>query len=477
MYTFTTETQGLDTFRVCELSIETQLDTPGLGMLLNNKIAGLCPVSSIQMDNKRFIRYNISSQIPLQQFFADKVDKRRFLTVLHNILSAMESIEDYMLDPGMLLMEKEEIYVNVGTFQTDLIYYPVVEERKEFDIYTFVKNLIMSTEFDTHEQDNYVTLLISYLNHTEQLSITELKNYISTLMQEAVAQEQVAVPVMQRQETVVSAAIYQGMAQEAYGIEETEIPQNMVQAQDNTEFAVPELGTVQKTEKKGFLFKLDFLSKKEKSKEKAKEKIKPKKEKPIRAEKIKDIELLPEPPKPAGVPIIPQPQPAASMLAIPQQPVQVTPIVKQQPVSSMPVMQPQPTLQAYTGTSNYGETVVLGADTNGATTVLSAGYNTMQKQRNPYLLRKKTNEKVEINKNIFRIGKERSYVDYCIADNSAVSRSHADIIRKNNEFYIVDNNSLNHTFLNGMQIPSSQMQKLEDYMVIKLADEVFEFTL
>lgn len=121
--------------------------------------------------------------------------------------------------------------------------------------------------------------------------------------------------------------------------------------------------------------------------------------------------------------------------------------------------------------------MVLGAEKAGATTVLNEGYNTVQRQRNPMLLRKKTNEKVEINKNIFRIGKEMSYVDYCIADNTAVSRSHADIIRKNDEFYIVDNNSLNHTFLNGIQIPSSQMQKLEDYMVIKLADEIFEFTL
>ena len=460
MYTFTTETKGLDTFRVCEISIETQLDTAGLGMLLNNKIVGLCPVSSIQIDNKRFIRYNISSQIPLQQFFRDKVDKRRFLTVLHNILAAMENIEDYMLEPGMLLLEKEEIYVNVGTLQTDLIYYPVIEERKEFDIYSFVRNLIMSTEFDTGEQDNYVTLLISYLNHTEQISISELKKYISTLMQETAVQEQIVAPVRQQIPETTVITMQQGNNQAVHGIEEG-IQANSIQIPDNKEFAVPESENVQKADKKkGLLFKLDFLTKKEKNKEKEKEKaqekitIKEKKAKPVRAEKIKDIELLPEPPKPVGAPVIPQQQ--------------------EQPI---PVIVPQPVVQTYAGAVTYGETTVLGADTNGATTVLNAGYNTMQKQRNPYLLRKKTNERVEINKNIFRIGKERSYVDYCIADNSAVSRSHADIIRKNNEFYIVDNNSLNHTFLNGMQIPSSQMQKLEDFMVIKLADEVFEFTL
>ena len=52
MYNFTTETQGLDTFLVHEISEETQLDTAGLGMLLNNRVSGLCPVSSIEIDNR-----------------------------------------------------------------------------------------------------------------------------------------------------------------------------------------------------------------------------------------------------------------------------------------------------------------------------------------------------------------------------------------------------------------------------------------
>ena len=228
---------------------------------------------------------------------------------------------------------------------------------------------------------------------------------------------------------------------------------------------------------------------------------------------------LPQPPRPAGVPSLPQQnqvlqQPVNNVVPpATQQPVitNVPPVqlskppiitnippmpsqpvmnnVSQQPIiTNIPPVQPQPVNnhtpqqplqfeQDYTSTANFGETVVLGTDTAGETTVLNAGYNTVQKQMNPYLIRKKTGERVEINKNVFRIGKEKNYVDYCISDNSAVSRSHADIIKKDNEFYIVDNNSLNHTFLNSKQIPSSQMQKLSDYMIIQLADEIFEFRL
>lgn len=515
MYNFTTETQGLDTFLVCEIAPETRLDTAGLGMLLNNKIAGLCPVSNIQIDNKKFIRYNISSQIPLQQFFASEVDKKRFLTILNNILTAIENLDDYMLDPGMLLLDKEEIYVNVGTLHVDLIYYPVLEERNTFDVCTFVKTMIMNTEFDAKEQDNYVTLLISYLNHTDRITIAGLKEYIQTLLKETNANVQ-SIPAPQQ--TPAASGIYQtpvpaqpaipqqqpvGMEQEPYRepiMHNPVMPPNM-NLSNHSGFAIPGGEAVQEpAKKKGFLASLGLTSKKEKPNKEKSNKEKPKKEKSKKTSKNKEIvtpsgmvipnmdntknSTLPQPPKPVGAPSIPQP---AVQPAMPQPPVQ--PAMSQSPVQSampqspvqpvmpQPPIQPTTVSQVYAGAANYGETVVLGADTAGETTVLNAGYNTVQKQRNPYLIRKKTNEKVEINKNIFRIGKEKSYVDYCIMDNTAVSRSHADIIRKNDEFYIVDNNSLNHTFLNSKQIPSSQMQKLEDFMVIKLADEIFEFRL
>ena len=117
-------------------------------MLLNNRVSGLCPVSSIEIDNRKTIRYQVSSQIPLQQFFMDKVGKKRFLTVLNNILTAIDNMEDFMLDPGMLLLDRQYIFVNVGTLQTDLIYYPVLSDRHEFRLDNFIKSMIMNTEFD-----------------------------------------------------------------------------------------------------------------------------------------------------------------------------------------------------------------------------------------------------------------------------------------------------------------------------------------
>lgn len=95
----------------------------------------------------------------------------------------------------------------------------------------------------------------------------------------------------------------------------------------------------------------------------------------------------------------------------------------------------------------------------------------------PKLLRKRTNETVCISKSAYRIGKEKSNVDYCISNNSAISRLHAIIYCKEGRYYIVDTLSTNHTFVNGKIITSNQNYELLSGDIITLANEDFEFTI
>ena len=121
---------------------------------------------------------------------------------------------------------------------------------------------------------------------------------------------------------------------------------------------------------------------------------------------------------------------------------------------------------------DFGQTVILNPKA-GQTVVLNAAVAPSQ----PYLLRCKTGEKIPLNKPVFRIGKEKSYVDYCIADNKAISRSHANVIFKNGKYYVVDTNSTNHTYVNGKILPSNMEMEIAHGMKIRLADEEFEFHL
>lgn len=108
---------------------------------------------------------------------------------------------------------------------------------------------------------------------------------------------------------------------------------------------------------------------------------------------------------------------------------------------------------------------------------LKEGTKNLKKEKIPYLVRKRTGERIAINRTLFKLGKDASYVDYCIKDNPAVSRNHADILRKKDGYYLVDKGSLNHTFVNGKKLALDEYRKLEDGCLVQLANEVFEFGL
>ena len=92
----------------------------------------------------------------------------------------------------------------------------------------------------------------------------------------------------------------------------------------------------------------------------------------------------------------------------------------------------------------------------------------------PVLVRTLTEERIRVNKQVFRLGKERSYVDYFV-NNSAVSRSHADIITRGNRYYVNDLNSKNHTYINGQQLPVKCEIELHNGDRLKLGNEEFIF--
>lgn len=116
-----------------------------------------------------------------------------------------------------------------------------------------------------------------------------------------------------------------------------------------------------------------------------------------------------------------------------------------------------------------GETSVLG-EGRGETTVPGASA-----QSAAYMIRKKTNERVVISAPSFTIGKERSRVNYCISDNTSVSRCHARISRKGSQYFVADMNSTNFTFVNGVKVVPGQEVALKDNDTVRFADEDFEF--
>ena len=96
----------------------------------------------------------------------------------------------------------------------------------------------------------------------------------------------------------------------------------------------------------------------------------------------------------------------------------------------------------------------------------------------PRFIRTKTGENIYITKPQFIIGKSKLHADYAIENNTAVSREHCIIERElSGANYILDNNSTNGTYVNGMKLEAGRAQLLTDGTKVRLGDEEFIFRL
>lgn len=129
------------------------------------------------------------------------------------------------------------------------------------------------------------------------------------------------------------------------------------------------------------------------------------------------------------------------------------------------------------GGRNFGDTTVLHSGFRGEETSVLNYTKAPDTPKQPYLLRIKNGERIPITGSIFRLGKEEKFVDYVIHDNEAISRSHANIISRNGQYFLQDNNSTNHSFLNGQQCISNVELPLQDKASIRLGNEEFQFLL
>ena len=120
-------------------------------------------------------------------------------------------------------------------------------------------------------------------------------------------------------------------------------------------------------------------------------------------------------------------------------------------------------------TSGAGETSVLSSNA-GETSVLS---------NKPYaiLIRKIGGEQVTVSASNFTIGRERRRVDYCISNNTSVGRSHAKLVNNNGSICVVDLDSKNGTFVNGVKCAPNVSVPLHSGDTLTLADEDFEIKL
>lgn len=531
------ENQGSITYLVYEVIPEESIDSLSLGMLTNNKIPGLAQTVFTQMDTSKYIKFNVSAKVSAAQFFTGAVNRKRLLGVFTGIVEAMLAAEDYMLPAENILLDMNYIFADVSTCETVLVCLPIDRAgESRVDLGMFFKNIMFSTQFDQTENCDYVARIINYLNGTPVVSLEDFKKLLDELKGNAPAASVATTPVQPTPQVVAQpvtpVAPVAPVAPKPQAGPVPNVPTPGKQPQAVPVPNVPPMpapttkgvaqSTAEGTEKGMSLFYLMQHYNKDnaatyKAQQEAKKNAKagaaskagqpsgaplpppfpgqmpgqapnvpPMSAKPAKAGKADKKNPAPNFAIPGqGTPTpgfavpgqsAPAPQPMASAIPIPTP--ASTPNIPPMPKPVAPVPVPTPTPQpAYTPMSqqmNFGETTVLGGGgAIGETTVLSA-IPAVQKN-NPYLICQKNGEKIPLNKPVFRIGKERSYVDYFIGDNTAISRSHANIVARDGEYFVMDTNSTNHTYLNGAMLQSNVEVKIAHGDKIRLANEDFEF--
>ena len=183
MQGFTYENQGQNTYLVYQFD-DRPIDTMALGMLTNNKIKGFAPAIYTEIDNQKFIKYNVSSHVTLSKLFMGDVRKMRLLKTFVNIVDAMQMLDAYMLDRRTIMLDRDYIYVDASTSDVSMICVPVVDEFAPIDEREFFKNIIFSVSFAANENGDYVARILAYLNSVEIFQLQDFKKMLEGLMSE-----------------------------------------------------------------------------------------------------------------------------------------------------------------------------------------------------------------------------------------------------------------------------------------------------
>lgn len=459
MGTFTYENQGSNTFLVYSMGMTERIDSLIAGMAANNKIPGVLAPGFVQNNTDRRLKYNISSKISLEQYFSGSVKKRQIIGVLKSITLSLIMAEKYLMTEDSFLLDDRYIFMDVGQAEGYLLCFPVERDMTgQPRYYDFVRRLIYGIKFEETENCAYVATVMNYINRKESFSPEGFLHMLEGLEGEKKAETVLRQDREDRKERVPIQPIIHTQNIQMTTANMFQIPQNaqaeagMLSVAEIPETAVGEKEAL--VEKKAS-FKALFGKKNKKEK-----KQKPEKQKKG-AQKSMGFQI----PGTASQPS--------------------TPVGQQTQSGQQGQIFPQPTSTQYVSSQepekleeeDFGNTVMMGENEDGVTVMAGSGISEVTGVRQVVLTRLRNGQKMTIDKEIFRIGKSSSFVDFYIGDNRTVSRSHADILLQEQGVYIQDNNSMNHTYVNEKMVLAGERIPLSDGDKIRLSDEEFLITI
>ena len=506
-----------ETYRVSySLDISDVIDAKVYDMSRSGSMPEMAPCDMQENARVRVFNYQIDDKKPLAEILRQEMNKKEILTLLYNILHALEMFGKNMVSLSYVARDEQCVFVSPETYDVCFIVAPVQKEVTDLnDVRAFVKSVIVDARYSENDNDNYVARLINCANMRGTFSNSDMKNEVKAMLAEAGIDaaeidrmKELSTnapkggnshilrgesPKVSRLEVMRNNARMNGYAQPmgANGqmpngmpsmgmppmgpngpmgsngqMPNGQVPNGMppmgmppmgpngpipngpMGSNGMPPVGVPPMEEPVKPEMAGAQPQGDKPENVETVEAEAQDAKPEIVEPPVEAE---PQDVKPEAVEPAETEAQDvKPEPAEPVETQPQE---IKPIPPMQgnpfggrPIPPMPQMQPVPQAQPVQGNPFDGAPA-------------------------PYFLRVKTGERISLDKAEFKIGHKARLVDYAITDNSAISRVHCVITKRNGVCFISDNKSTNGTFVNGEELKAGEEKFLTNNAIVILGDE------
>ena len=404
------------------LQSDDRIDSLTLGMLVNNNIEGINPVTPVKIGSDRVFKYDITNLVTLKEYFGESVKKEKLLKAFYGISVSMKLATDYMINWTSFVLDEDNIYVDKDAEKTRIICLPLLQVINDGNTCNFFKNVLFTVQLDEEENNDYVGKLLTILNpktYTIDKFICELEDMmgIEHRVFETYNEEE-------EDEEVLEETAKESKADEKAEEDKTEAAKVQEKAEEvKTEAA--------KVEEKAEEVKTEAAKVEEKAEEVKTEAAKvEEKAEEVKTETAKVEEKAEE--------------------------------VKTETVNKFEMK----------FKDDATDDQATKADNNSETT----GKPEQEADKNfPFLYSQKRDEKVFIKKERFVIGSDKESSDYCIKGNPKVEPNHAFIIKKENEYYLSDNDTREGTVLDHLSLFPEDDELLRNGMQIEIAGEILEF--
>ena len=404
----------------CKLTGNEQINSGEILYFSQNFIKGFMQPSVEDAGKLIFIG---AQGVPLSRFLKQVITKEQFFPIVAQVIEIYKAAVNRNLPLQNVVLSPDFIVINPNTGEMSFVYAAITTPQPMNDGYTSCMNRIASiAHFATQEDLNAVGNFLNFINGLGSFSVPEMESYIMK-----------AAPITYN--IVIRQPFNPPAAQPAPAAAPQTAPVQEAAPAAPVQETKPESAPVQET-----------------------------KPEPVKEEEKPAVQSAPavQIPQPAPVeapPVIHADEAKVKEIKAPEVP--AAPEDKA-PEPVQEIKKPEPEVKKPEPVQEVKKTEPVKE-------------STPAEQPAPKLTRRSNGETFSVNKPVFKLGKERAKVDFCITGNKTVSRVHATLYVRGGECFVQDNNSTNRTFVNGEPIAVQTEIKLKKGDVLKLSNEEFDF--